>query len=47
MLYIDSQEAFVTSDEFGQDLEHVEMLQKKYDEFQKVSFLLLLLLLHS
>ena len=31
------QEAFVTSDEFGQDLEHVEVLQKKFDEFQKVS----------
>ena len=30
------QEAFVTSDEFGQDLEHVEALQKKFDEFQKV-----------
>jgi len=25
----------VTSDEFGQDLEHVEVLQKKFDEFQK------------
>ena len=31
------QEAFVTSEEFGQDLEHVEVLQKKFDEFQKVS----------
>jgi len=29
------QEAFVTSEEFGQDLEHVEVLQKKFDEFQK------------
>ena len=27
----------MTSDEFGQDLEHVEVLQKKFDEFQKVS----------
>lgn len=26
----------MTSDEFGQDLEHVEVLQKKFDEFQKV-----------
>ena len=25
----------MTSDEFGQDLEHVEVLQKKFDEFQK------------
>ena len=33
------QEAFVTSEEFGQDLEHVEVLQKKFDEFQKVTFL--------
>lgn len=30
------QETFVTSEEFGIDLEHVEVLQKKYDEFQKV-----------
>lgn len=26
---------FVTTDEFGQDLEHVEVLQRKFDEFQK------------
>ena len=26
----------MTSEEFGQDLEHVEVLQKKFDEFQKV-----------
>ena len=32
------QEAFVTSEEFGEDLEHVEVLQKKFDEFQKVIF---------
>jgi hypothetical protein len=25
----------VTTDEFGQDLEHVEVLQRKFDEFQK------------
>lgn len=37
------QEAFVTSEEFGQDLEHVEVLQKKFDEFQKVNYFLLLL----
>ena len=28
----------MTSEEFGQDLEHVEVLQKKFDEFQKVRF---------
>ena len=25
----------MTSEEFGQDLEHVEVLQKKFDEFHK------------
>ena len=25
----------MTTDEFGQDLEHVEVLQRKFDEFQK------------
>lgn len=35
MFWITEKEAFVTSDEFGQDLEHVEVLQKKFDEFQK------------
>jgi spectrin alpha len=30
-----SQETFVTADEFGADLEHVEVLQRKFDEFQK------------
>lgn len=29
------QETFVSSDEFGSDLEHVEVLQRKFDEFQK------------
>lgn len=35
MFWIHDKEAFVTSEEFGQDLEHVEVLQKKFDEFQK------------
>ena len=35
------QDAFVTSEEFGSDLEHVEVLQKKFDEFLKVGFCLL------
>ncbi len=35
MSFCNFQEAFVTSEEFGQDLEHVEVLQKKFDEFQK------------
>jgi spectrin alpha len=35
MFWITDKEAFVSSDEFGQDLEHVEVLQKKFDEFQK------------
>ncbi|KAL3872184.1 hypothetical protein ACJMK2_040130 [Sinanodonta woodiana] len=35
MFWIHDKEAFVTSDEFGTDLEHVEVLQKKFDEFQK------------
>lgn len=29
-----TQEAIVTSEELGQDLEHVEVLQKKFEEFQ-------------
>lgn len=29
------QETFVCADEFGSDLEHVEVLQRKFDEFQK------------
>lgn len=28
------QEAIATSEELGQDLEHVEVLQKKFEEFQ-------------
>ncbi|KAK3088368.1 hypothetical protein FSP39_018301 [Pinctada imbricata] len=35
MFWINDKETFVTSEEFGQDLEHVEVLQKKFDEFQK------------
>lgn len=35
MFWIKDKEAFVTADEFGQDLEHVEVLQRKFDEFQK------------
>lgn len=30
----DLQEAMATSEELGQDLEHVELLQKKFEEFQ-------------
>lgn len=33
--YFIFQETFVTTDEFGHDLEHVEVLQRKFDEFQK------------
>uniref|UniRef100_A0A7E4VTH7 Spectrin alpha chain n=1 Tax=Panagrellus redivivus TaxID=6233 RepID=A0A7E4VTH7_PANRE len=36
MLYwIRDKEAFVTSDDFGTDLEHVEVMQRKFDEFLK------------
>ena len=35
MLCCEFQETFVTTDEFGHDLEHVEVLQRKFDEFQK------------
>jgi len=35
MFWIKDKETFVTADEFGQDLEHVEVLQRKFDEFQK------------
>ncbi|XP_012266103.2 spectrin alpha chain isoform X2 [Athalia rosae] len=35
MFWIHDKEAFVTTDEFGLDLEHVEVLQRKFDEFQK------------
>ncbi|KAG8447987.1 hypothetical protein GDO86_015185 [Hymenochirus boettgeri] len=32
--WINDKEAIVTSEEVGQDLEHVEVLQKKFEEFQ-------------
>lgn len=35
MFWIKDKEAFVIADEFGSDLEHVEVLQRKFDEFQK------------
>lgn len=35
MFWIKDKEAFVTAEEFGHDLEHVEVLQRKFDEFQK------------
>ncbi|XP_064458376.1 spectrin alpha chain-like isoform X2 [Ornithodoros turicata] len=35
MFWINDKETFVMTDEFGQDLEHVEVLQRKFDEFQK------------
>ncbi|XP_053212819.1 spectrin alpha chain-like [Panonychus citri] len=35
MFWINDKETFITSDELGQDLEHVEVLQRQFDEFQK------------
>jgi hypothetical protein len=35
LFWINEKVAFVTADEFGHDLEHVEVLQRKFDEFQK------------
>jgi len=35
MFWINDKEAFVTAEEFGHDLEHVEVLQRKFEEFQK------------
>ena len=35
LFWINDKEAFVTAEEFGSDLEHVEVLQRKFDEFQK------------
>ena len=35
MFWISDKETFVTTEEFGHDLEHVEVLQRKFDEFQK------------
>jgi len=34
MFWISDKETFVTADEFGHDLEHVEVLQRKFDEFR-------------
>lgn len=35
LFWIQDKEAFVMSEETGHDLEHVQVLQKKYEEFQK------------
>ena len=35
MFWIKDKEAFVSAEEFGHDLEHVEALQRKFEEFQK------------
>ena len=35
LFWINDKEAFVTAEDFGHDLEHVEVLQRKFDEFQK------------
>ena len=35
LFWISDKEAFVNSEETGHDLEHVQVLQKKYEEFQK------------
>ncbi|XP_044730361.1 spectrin alpha chain isoform X3 [Chrysoperla carnea] len=35
MFWINDKGTFVTTEEFGHDLEHVEVLQRKFDEFQK------------
>ncbi|KAJ8920410.1 hypothetical protein NQ315_005276 [Exocentrus adspersus] len=35
MFWINEKSAFLSTEEFGQDLEHVEVLQRKFDEFQK------------
>lgn len=35
LFWVKEKETFVTSEEFGQDLEHVEVLQKKFNEFMK------------
>lgn len=37
MFWIRDKETYVSTEEFGHDLEHVEVLQKKFDEFQKVN----------
>lgn len=35
MFWINEKSAFLSTEEFGHDLEHVEVLQRKFDEFQK------------
>ena len=35
LFWINDKEAFLGLNEYGQDLEHVEVLQKKFHEFQK------------
>ncbi|XP_044259625.1 spectrin alpha chain isoform X3 [Tribolium madens] len=35
MFWINDKSTFLTTEEFGHDLEHVEVLQRKFDEFQK------------
>ena len=35
LFWIKDKEAFVTAEEYGHDLEHVEVLQRKFDEFSK------------
>uniref|UniRef100_A0AC34F2Y3 SH3 domain-containing protein n=1 Tax=Panagrolaimus sp. ES5 TaxID=591445 RepID=A0AC34F2Y3_9BILA len=35
LYWIRDKEAFVTSDDFGTDLEHVEVMQRKFDDFLK------------
>lgn len=39
--WINEKEAALTSEEVGADLEQVEVLQKKFDDFQKVGEVLL------
>lgn len=36
--WINEKEAALTNEEVGADLEQVEVLQKKFDDFQKVCF---------
>lgn len=35
MFWINEKSTFLSAEEFGHDLEHVEVLQRKFDEFQK------------
>ncbi|CAG9856863.1 unnamed protein product [Phyllotreta striolata] len=35
MFWINEKSTFLSTEEFGHDLEHVEVLQRKFDEFQK------------